>query len=298
LVGSLHALIKRQAKKTPPATLLAVHVRLLVALAHLRSPPASSSRILRIARRYTSTTPTDAHVWLARLHAESAHGTASSVTDGWTSARRAVPTCSEIWLWGADRCCPKPSSSSSSSWEEFDALLAESMKDAALRGVHESLLLRVAESIGGLTRAERRERVAHVGGRCLPSARVWAGVFAALTTGASEEEEEALVREVYERWRGTDDVEEATLAWARWLLCRKGRGDEAMKVIERARGGQGGSALAQRWAAIVRGQEEDGEEGELVENLMTIGLGGGEERLVRGVVGVPRRVTRCEPEPV
>ena len=144
------------------------------------------------------------------------------------------------------------------------------MRDAALRGVHESLLLRVAESIGGLARAERRERVAHVAGRCLPSARVWAGVFAALTTAAreeeEEEEEEALVREVYERWRGTGDVEEATLAWARWLLCCKGRGDEAMKVIERARGGQGGSAIAQRWAAVVRGQEEeDGEEGESVE---------------------------------
>lgn len=148
------------------------------------------------------------------------------------------------------------------------------MQDAALRGVHESLLLRVAESIevGGLTSAERRERVAHVAGRCLPSARVWARVFAALTSatreGEDEEDEEALVREVYERWRGTGDVEEATLAWARWLLCRKGRGDEAMKVIERARGGQGGSALAQRWAAIVRRQEEDGEEeegGELVE---------------------------------
>ena len=140
------------------------------------------------------------------------------------------------------------------------------MRDAALRGVHESLLLRVAESIGGLARAERRERVAHVAGRCLPSARVWAGVFVALTTAAREAaEEEALVREVYERWRGTGDMEEATLAWARWLLCCKGRGDEAMKVIERARGGQGGSALAQRWAAVVRRQEEDGEEGELVE---------------------------------
>jgi hypothetical protein len=148
------------------------------------------------------------------------------------------------------------------SWEEFDKLLAESMRDAALRGVHESLLLRVAESIGELANAERRERVEHVARRCLPNGRVWARMFEALTTCNEEgEDEEALVREVYERWRGTGEVEEATLEWAKWLLCCKGRGEEAVKTIERARGGQGGSALAQRWAAIVRGQE-DGEEGE------------------------------------
>jgi hypothetical protein len=67
-----------------------------------------------------------------------------------------------------------------------------------------------------------------------------------------EQEKEDLVREVYEYWRGTGEVEEATLAWARWLLVRKKRGDEAMKAISRACGNSGG-ALAQKWAAIVRG---------------------------------------------
>ena len=261
LVGSLQALIKRQGKKAPSAALLAMHVRLLLTLADLPSPPAPPSRILSIARRYTSVTPTNSSVWLARLHAESAHGTSDSVADAWTSARRAVPTCSEIWLWGADRCCPKPSPSSlpaSPSWAEFDALLMESMRDAALRGVHESLLIRVAESIRELTStAERRTRVEHIAKRCLPSARVWAQVFEALTAAPCEENE-ALVREVYECWRGTGDVEEATLAWAKWLLCCEGRGDEAMRAIERARGGvgQGGAGLAERWATIVRRQEE------------------------------------------
>lgn len=264
-MGSLQGLIKRQrqTKKTPSTGLLAAHIRLLVALAHLPSPPAPPPRILSIARRYTSVVPTDTSVWLARLHAESAYGTADSVADAWSTARRAVPTCSEIWLWGADRCCPKPSSSY---WEAFDGLLAESMCDAALRGVHESLLLRVAEAIGGLaSAAERRARVEHVAKRCLPSARVWARVFAALTGAAGaarEEEDEGLVREVYECWRGTGEVEEATLAWARWLLCCKGRGDEAVRVIERARGSGGQStsgagSLAERWAAIMRGQEGD-----------------------------------------
>lgn len=264
-MGSLRALIKRQNKKAPSAVLLATHVRLLVALADLPSPPAPPSRILSIARRYTSITPTNTSVWLARLHAESAHGTSDSVAEVWTNARRAVPTCSEIWLWGADRCCPKPSPASSS-WAEFDALLAESMQDAALRGVHESLLIRVAESIGGelISTAERRSRVAHVAKRCLPSARVWARVFEALTTAPCEEEDEGLVREVYECWRGTGEVEEATVAWAEWLLCCKGRVDEAMRVIERARGGasQGGAALAERWATIVRRREGVEPEGE------------------------------------
>ena len=288
LVGSLHALIKRQTKQnTPSAVLLAAHIHLLMELVHLApSPPATPSRILIIARRYTSTTPTDARVWLARLQVESVHGTTDSVNDAWTSARRAVPTCTEIWLWGADRCCPSlQSTSSSRSWVEFDALLAESMRDAALRDVHQSLILRIAESIGkrrsgGLasTTGERRERVEHVAKRCLPSARAWESIFLALTTSADpedtdedeerlrgedqeeEEEEEELVRKVYEFWRGTGEVEEATLAWARWLLVRKQRGDEAMKAISRACGGDGGS-LAQKWAAIVRGSEDD-QEGE------------------------------------
>jgi len=139
------------------------------------------------------------------------------------------------------------------------------MQDAALRGVHESLLIRVAESIRELrSTAERRSRVEHIAKRCLPSARVWAQVFEGLTTAPCEEENEALVREVYECWRGTGEVEEATLGWAKWLMCCKGRGDEAMGVIERARGGagQGGAALAERWATIVRRQREEDAEGD------------------------------------
>jgi hypothetical protein len=66
-------------------------------------------------------------------------------------------------------------------------------------------------------------------------------------------EQEELVREVYEYWRGTGEVEEATLGWAKWLLVRKKRGDEATKVISRACGGGGALALAHKWAAIVRG---------------------------------------------
>jgi hypothetical protein len=251
-------------KNTPSAVLLAAHVHLLSMLVHLEpSPPATPSRILSIARRYTSTTPTDARVWLARLRAEAAYDTFDSVDEAWTSARRAVPTCAEIWLWGADRCWP---SSSSGSWEKFDALLAESMRDAALRDVHQSLLLRIAKSIEksrlASTNAERRRRVEHIAKRCLPSAVVWESVFSALTSTEVEaemdnedEEEEVLVREVYEYWRGTGEVEEATLGWARWLLVRKKRGDEAMKAISRACGG--GGALAHKWAAIVRRLEEE-----------------------------------------
>ncbi|KAH9983609.1 U3 small nucleolar RNA-associated protein 6-domain-containing protein [Russula compacta] len=271
LVGSLHALIQRQrgakakAKETAPsAVLLATHIRLLLALAHLQQPPApaSPSRILSIARRYTSTstsstgggnghshgtltTDDEGRVWLARLQAELAHGTADSLNEAWTRARRAA----------------------------FDALLAESMCDAALREVHESLLVCLAKSIGGggalaSTTAEKRTRVEHIAKRCLPSARVWANVFAALTAATEgkekeDKDEEALVREVYEYWRGTGDVEEATLAWASWLLVSKKRGDEAIRVISRARGGAGaggggGASLARRWAAIVRAGQGQG----------------------------------------
>jgi hypothetical protein len=146
------------------------------------------------------------------------------------------------------------------------------MRDAALRDVHQSLLLRIAESIEksrlGSTTAECRGRVEHIAKRCLPSARVWDSVFSALTSTEVEAEidnedededkrreqgEEELVREVYEYWRGTGEVEEATLAWAKWLLVRKKRGDEATKAISRTCGG--GGAVAHKWAAIVRGLE-------------------------------------------
>ena len=120
--------------------------------------------------------------------------------------------------------------------------------------------------MSGGTNAEWRGRVEHIAKRCLPSARVWESVFAALADTEMKaeiddnkdederrEEEEVLVREVYEYWRGTGEVEEATLAWAKWLLVRKKRGDEAMKAISRASCGGGG--LAHKWAAIVRGLE-------------------------------------------
>jgi hypothetical protein len=158
------------------------------------------------------------------------------------------------------------------------------MRDAALRGVHQSLLLRIAESIEKRSRlasttAECRARIEHIAKRCLPNARVWDSVFSALARTEveaeidnedegkrreqEEQEEEVLVREVYEYWRGTGEVEEATLAWAKWLLVRKKRGDEAMKAISRACGG--GGALAHKWAAIVRGLEGDKEEEESAE---------------------------------
>lgn len=145
------------------------------------------------------------------------------------------------------------------------------MCDAALRDVHQSLLLRIAESIEKKSRlastaVECRGRVEHIAKRCLPSARVWERMFSALTSTEveaeidDEDDYEELVREVYEYWRGTGEVEEATLAWAKWLLVRKKRGDEAMKAISRGCGG--GGALAHKWAAIVRELEghQEGEE--------------------------------------
>ncbi|KAH8993471.1 U3 small nucleolar RNA-associated protein 6-domain-containing protein [Lactarius akahatsu] len=256
LVGGLHALIKRQSKsdKPPAAVLLAAHIRLLLTLADLPKPPAAPHRILRLAARYTSAAQSDARVWLARLCAESAHGTADSTSAAGASARRAVPACVEIWLWSAERCEQEGG---------LDALLAESMRAdvAARRDVHQALLMRFVDALDALpSAAARRERVEHVARRCLPGAAVWArsfGVLAAADTGVDADEHEALLRDVYEYWRGAGDVEEATLSWARWLLERKGRGDEAMRVVARVHGAVGGAALAQRWAAVVRQRECD-----------------------------------------
>jgi len=231
--------------------LLASHVRLLLALADLPQPPASPPRILRLASRYTSAAPSDPRVWLARLRAESTHGTATSASAAGTSARKAVPECVEIWLWSAQE------------EEQQEALLAESMA-AQRRDVHQALLLRYVDGLGALPSAgARRERVEHVARRCLPSTAIWARAFDVFAA-AVEAEEEALLRDVYEYWRGAgDDVEEATLAWAKWLLLRKGRGDEAMRVMAGAHGAVGGVALAQRWATVVRQQECDDQREEM-----------------------------------
>jgi hypothetical protein len=254
LVGSLQALIKRQIKikkdtvtatptptPTPPAgALLAAHVRLLLALA--ADLPELPSRILRTAARYTSTLPSDSRVWLARLHAEAAHGSADSASAAAASARKAVPACVEIWLWSAQE-------------EPLDALLTESMRAdvAALRDVHQALLMRFVDELGELSSiAARRECVEHVARRCLPGTAVWARAFGVLAAMDDTEAHEALLRDVYEYWRGAGDVEEATLAWAKWLLLKRGRGDEAMRVIARAHGAVGGATIAQRWASVVR----------------------------------------------
>jgi hypothetical protein len=160
------------------------------------------------------------------------------------------------------------------------------MRDAALRDVHQSLLLFVAESMGSApttTTAERRARVEHIARRCLPSSKVWARIFAVLATPKepeeSEQEEEGLLREVYEYWCGTGEVEDATLAWARWLLVTKKRGDEAMKVILAARArhghGSGSTALAQRWSVIVRRYGKEANDGDDEEPDFGGGGGGG-----------------------
>ena len=255
-MGSLQALIKRQRKNdiltatptpAPPAgALLAAHVRLLLALADLPQPPAAPPRILRIAARYTSTAPSDARVWLARLDAESAHGTAATALAAGSSARKAVPASVEIWLWCAERCAQE---------EGLDALLAESML-ADRRDVHQELLMHFVDELGALSSAAaRRECVEYVARRCLPGAAVWAQAFDVLAAADADTDadlHEALLRDVYEYWRGAGDAEEATLAWAKWLLLKKGCGDEAMRVIARAHGAASGAALAQRWATVVR----------------------------------------------
>ena len=264
-MGSLQALIKRQSKNDtppPPAALLAAHIRLLLALADLPEPPAAPHRILHTAARYTSAATSDAGVWLARLRAESAHGTVASASEAGASARKAVPACVEIWLWSAERNPQR---------EGLDVLLAESMGSdvAARRDVHQALLMHSVNALSALPSATaRRERVEYVARRCLPGTAVWAsafGVLAAADENVDADEHEALLRDVYEYWRGAGDVEEATLAWAKWLLLRRGRGDEAMRVIARA---QDGTALAQRWATVVRQHRRDDQQED--------GLGGGE----------------------
>ena len=128
----------------------------------------------------------------------------------------------------------------------------------------------------------RLARVRRIGTAFVPSARVWAEVFAQEAGGAAAgsrlalrsnhsyagprpDDDARVLRAVYEFWRQKDGVE-ATIAWATWLL-RSGDGREAVAVVARARSvlGDGpGAEVERRWKAVLDGDgdgidvDEDG----------------------------------------
>ena len=64
------------------------------------------SKILKLARRYTSKSPKSASVWLARLDTEKRFSQRKDIEKAWADARSSVVgdahDVSQVWIWGLD----------------------------------------------------------------------------------------------------------------------------------------------------------------------------------------------------
>lgn len=107
LLTSLHSLI--QSLPHPIPSLLATHIHLLT---HLSASPnssaipsfPSSTKIIKLARKYTSSVRDNAGVWLARFEAEKALAGKGSDQATWKEARRSVrgEGILDVWIWALE----------------------------------------------------------------------------------------------------------------------------------------------------------------------------------------------------
>jgi U3 small nucleolar RNA-associated protein 6 len=155
-------------------------------------------------------------------------------------------------------------------------MLSESMhmQDApSFRTVHNGLLAHLASLTLSAPSALARSRLTFIRTLTtsyLPDASTYAACFA-LEAARAEDADADVLEAVYEAWRRRDVVR-ASLAWAGWLLERKGSGREAAEVVGRARAEVAGEeekrgALDVGWREAMgrfegRGGKGDGETGE------------------------------------
>lgn len=152
---------------------------------------------------------------------------------------------------------------------DMQGLLKESMRDASLRGLHETLLISYvrtahegrAKPDSGSTSDQRGSSarwlhsVRHMARAYLTTGRVWQQVFRTIEAedwGSEPHGKRQVLGEVFEKWRGKDELE-ATLEWARWLLAN-GKGKEATEAVVvggRSVGEEGRVEMARRWMGIV-----------------------------------------------
>ncbi|GLB37280.1 putative U3 small nucleolar RNA-associated protein 6 [Lyophyllum shimeji] len=267
LVSTLRSLIQQRHARGSPS-LLSTHVRLLTKMASGDS--ARSASALRTARKYTKQAPKSAPVWLSRLVAEERFGEGRSVLeDVWREAREAVEGSAEeveaVWTWGLF-----PADAAEDRLKMHEVLLKESMRNASLGGLHETLLMSYSQVIHevqtkpgtgltsdqGLDSAKWLHSIRHMASAYLTSGAVWQKVFTLLegeeNWGSGRDGKRQVLGEVYEKWRRKDAVE-ATLEWARWLLGN-GKGKEAAEAVVacgRSVGEDARAGLEKRWISMV-----------------------------------------------
>ncbi|KAL6308122.1 U3 small nucleolar RNA-associated protein 6-domain-containing protein [Sparassis latifolia] len=276
LVASLHMLAQRDAAS---AALMAAEIRLLASYPQIHPflPPSCNSipHILRLARKYTRKASSGAEeMWIARLELESQFTEGKEAYQAtWAEAREAVVEgdgATTVWLWGLERA---READVEADVELLETLLRESKRitdPAAWSAVHEVLLVRYAAAVlaladgdlGAATAAARVQRVRHIATAYMPSAKVWARVFAqaaaAMQSGLQGDAELRVLEEVYEYWRREDGVA-ATAEWAK-LLLRRGKGKEAQAAVMRARSwltADESGEVERRWAIDLEGPPED-----------------------------------------
>ncbi|GBE81415.1 predicted protein [Sparassis crispa] len=295
LVASLHMLAQRDAAS---AALMAAEIRLLASYPQIHPflPPSCNSipHILRLARKYTRKASGAEEMWIARLELESQFTEGKEAYQAtWAEAREAVVEgdgVTTVWLWGLERA---READVEADVELLETLLRESKRitdPAAWSAVHEVLLVRYAAAVlaladgdvarpgpgerstpdraqlGAATAAARAgarvQRVRHIATSYLPSAKVWARVFAqeaaAMQSGLQGDADLKVLEEVYEYWRREDGVA-ATAEWAK-LLLRRGKGREAQAAVMRARSwltADESGEVERRWAIDLEGPPED-----------------------------------------
>jgi U3 small nucleolar RNA-associated protein 6 len=103
LIASLRSLAQRNSASP---SLASAHIRLLRSRLDPTHSGPGAAKILKFARKYTSTISTSAEVWLARLDAENGLSSWEEVKRTWSDARSSAEGTAEdikrVWLWGLD----------------------------------------------------------------------------------------------------------------------------------------------------------------------------------------------------
>lgn len=127
------------------------------------------------------------------------------------------------------------------------------MQDApSFRTIHDSLLSHAVGLIKHYSEPKTRLMVfRRVTQATLPDASTFEAAFVSETSLSPADQSEDLLKEIYNAWRRRDVVT-ASLTWAQWLL-RKGRGEEARGVIQRAvaEAGDQGQRLNDEWRRVL-----------------------------------------------
>ena len=275
-MSSLQGLIRTQ-KKSP--SLLSTHIKLLTAGA--QQGVSDKGKVLNTAKKYTSRVPEAACVWLARLEAVQTLTGKGDTEDVWAEARRSISVSHEdvstVWTWGLASLPQEPKRKVHEVCEfagylrpdilipvfvadpglgaHLQELLRESMRDAALKDVHETLLMSYLSSLSATERGEEsrlanvpsqaenwKSAVRHMQRTCLPTGKVWQRAFMLAKQGSIGEN---VLREIYETWRRVEESD-AIVEWARYLF-ENGKAKEATDVVLRSKN----RAIEDRWAKVM-----------------------------------------------